>query len=1235
MEPLESKLAEGLSEVRGALQSGAYKAAHEILDDLPLQYRNRPEFVVARFGICEAQGSYRRVDKDIGELLAKDPGCFSTPERELIVDLLRAIHARLDMIMRCKFTPYASIALSVWQRWLSPTDIETYNENMVLLELECHLGLHTYIRGVYNEEDAALRVRPANLDVERYSAYPLPLEPVAASKRLESLIRYLMRVNRLEEAFMVLKCRLICYPLSLSEPEHFLDEIEENFFSGPLLRARVRLFKGVQLIRLQTFSIAEGFLKDAQEIFEWLDYKSGLAELRVAKNQMATIAFQGMGVLNDSLFSGMVEQEYIDATKALCAIECYVIAIQTLNSYFGFAGALQSPAMLEQAFQALEEIASQGGIELYVWIQRATCLSREVRVGIGLGEQSVWCETFFRRHKNSGAYAMLDRFASCYSRFYYDIGNRSKQIEYAMSALEYQQLRTVNAAELAQSAHGVFIYMLYNLEHLSGKDFDDEALRAREFCLQWLQKSADAGLSQWVEKGKHNLARLDQAVGNSEGLVSFRRESLKADEPVGIDQLTGAYLSEKEKMLSCFAAKDVDGAFDVVQRMREVLQKYQQSGTDLEYSDRRSTAVTILSALLLNASKALVINSRTSPHLQRALSCAEEAAQGYQEIGELRNQAASLVHAATIVILAKQTDWTSRSVELLRKAETCADRLREETVALSLVDALENKQQVVASFASMDIYRMGYIALKAVATYAKHDPEGKAKSERSAWEWIQRGKARSISDLLSLYQIYPQRYLKDVPDEFLGLVREKKARLRKLGQNAQGQDPPLGIVQKEMSEAPELPDFQPMEDINVNIRFEDILNLQEAFSQENGGNRIIFVDWMVSSSSIDMTTVTETGEIRIDILDFTLEVAMSHIRGQPIKIRSSEDVMEWKRKYFDSFSSWSEDSLEMEYLEELNWLVAPLAEVSRPGDTLVFCPSGVLHGIPLHALSVGDECLIERNPIIYCDSLSMMLNSYRKAKAQSQSKTGSSSAAVFGVYGRSGMAHGTKSKEEAEVQSTLEKIAARFDTEVSFDVSPADFITKCADQSIIHYHGHAVLNTTKNSGFKQALLLQPTQNQKGKQVAAPQALLQIEPEPPTPTTTALDDGLLLSSASPATATNFTAREMFTDLRLRSAHVTLIACSSAGQDIRVGEEPQGIIPALLLAGAASVVGTLWPIRSQDGRLFSMEFYARFGGAGSLVDLAGALRESVLAVRKARPCPVHWAPFVLHGAWFHRL
>jgi CHAT domain-containing protein len=78
----------------------------------------------------------------------------------------------------------------------------------------------------------------------------------------------------------------------------------------------------------------------------------------------------------------------------------------------------------------------------------------------------------------------------------------------------------------------------------------------------------------------------------------------------------------------------------------------------------------------------------------------------------------------------------------------------------------------------------------------------------------------------------------------------------------------------------------------------------------------------------------------------------------------------------------------------------------------------------------------------------------------------------------------------------------------------------------------------------------------------------------------------------------------------------------------------------------IVGTLWPIRSVDGRAFSKEFYnhvhsqsRRVRGnedtheATNLVDLAQPLQQAILTIweRQGLGDLFNWAAFVLYGAW----
>jgi len=118
---------------------------------------------------------------------------------------------------------------------------------------------------------------------------------------------------------------------------------------------------------------------------------------------------------------------------------------------------------------------------------------------------------------------------------------------------------------------------------------------------------------------------------------------------------------------------------------------------------------------------------------------------------------------------------------------------------------------------------------------------------------------------------------------------------------------------------------------------------------------------------------------------------------------------------------------------------------------------------------------------------------------------------------------------------------------------------------------------------------------------------------------------------------FTAGDIF-KCTVSSSLITLIACGSAKQEIQTGDEPLGIVTALLYARASSVVGTLWPIDSGPGGEFSRLFYKAFAvndaeSGTSVIDLAVSLQKAVESIRWGADTdtPYHWAPFVLHGNW----
>ncbi len=93
-------------------------------------------------------------------------------------------------------------------------------------------------------------------------------------------------------------------------------------------------------------------------------------------------------------------------------------------------------------------------------------------------------------------------------------------------------------------------------------------------------------------------------------------------------------------------------------------------------------------------------------------------------------------------------------------------------------------------------------------------------------------------------------------------------------------------------------------------------------------------------------------------------------------------------------------------------------------------------------------------------------------------------------------------------------------------------------------------------------------------------------------------------------------------------VVLSACESGLAEASSGDEMLGLARAFLIAGAARVVATLWPVDDH----VTAGFMSRFYGALALGDgPAAALREAQAATRRENPHPHFWGAFSVHGGW----
>jgi CHAT domain-containing protein len=87
-----------------------------------------------------------------------------------------------------------------------------------------------------------------------------------------------------------------------------------------------------------------------------------------------------------------------------------------------------------------------------------------------------------------------------------------------------------------------------------------------------------------------------------------------------------------------------------------------------------------------------------------------------------------------------------------------------------------------------------------------------------------------------------------------------------------------------------------------------------------------------------------------------------------------------------------------------------------------------------------------------------------------------------------------------------------------------------------------------------------------------------------------------------------------------------ACETGLGDVRNGEGVYGLQRAFLMAGAQSVLMSLWKVDDEATREFMVRFYE---GWITLKDIGKAHQYAQQQVRARYPHPYHWGAFVISG------
>lgn len=517
----------------------------------------------------------------------------------------------------------------------------------------------------------------------------------------------------------------------------------------------------------------------------------------------------------------------------------------------------------------------------------------------------------------------------------------------------------------------------------------------------------------------------------------------------------------------------------------------------------------------------------------------------------------------------------------------------------------------------------------------------------SLWAWLQKAKAKAFNDMMGSRGLYTKQMLSACRDDasIAFLTQQEQTLIKELqsGHDVMQASRALQDHRNEMKKIPALAQLLSISEGDFEIEHLDMSFMQAALDRLPKGKKVVLVDWVVlDDSTIVLLTLDSDNVLNVKELE--------------IKI---EDIARWTKSYFTFPTDRGAPLARSDgnkVVRKLEGLVQGLEQFTNGDDLLVLCPPSKLHLVPIHALQIDKTVLIERNLIVYAPSVSLFRQCLLKTCASGKLRTKGLRHGIFaGVYEEP-----EYKDEQIEVKKCIDRTAGQFSgqslwgTELTADILSAHLQTA----GWVHYHGHAFVDQGNILG--QGLILSQeagaTDPAEAESTLIDLSSLSVEDVDKggeeslghDQSESSSDSASTIESTEVPLATRVTVADIFTMNLEETPHITIIACESGYQEMTAGDEPLGLISALLYAGATSVLGSLWPIPSWVGRSFTEKFYSGLkeqqdcsertdspGENDAILNIAAAVRDAVQEIRRSPNTrqPYYWAPFVLHGAGFH--
>jgi CHAT domain-containing protein/tetratricopeptide (TPR) repeat protein len=553
----------------------------------------------------------------------------------------------------------------------------------------------------------------------------------------------------------------------------------------------------------------------------------------------------------------------------------------------------------------------------------------------------------------------------------------------------------------------------------------------------------------------------------------------------------------------------------------------------------------------------------------------------------------------TVRLNSNEVEPRDQAIRWINEADRLCIVERNDLSALSRLRSVLAKQIPRIHDASQEIHQ------KAIAVYSG------AGDFNSIWHWIQKSKARSISDTMALGIIPTSLKAKiDSDAELTCLVEEEKKLVlsveRSSSEEQRAARTKLEAHREMMRSKPLLSHmFELREGQPTSVQRLQALG-EEAFRMTQ--KQVFYIDW-----------------IRFPPIDNFFMFVASNLGVTFFKLEfTPADAQHWKNEFFtlrrqSHVSNTGEPGRAQEWhpleehnssaLERLTQLVRPILDFAAAGDLLIFSPTGELHGIPLHAALIKENtALIEHNPVVYTSSMTTF--DHCVARELDRKRHGSEiSSSYLAVYEQpeSGPWEKKHESERDKIYSTFRGIASKrpqSSIKIGGEVNRQS-VAQAFTTDSMYFFGHT---SGADSILDTGLILAP-------------------PAPSDPTTAPYTNALESQSM-------LTVSDMF-NINIRTSILTLLACGSSKDAHKQGDEPLGIVSALLCAGASSVIGTMWKVQLLTACKVTRVLNSLLGKDKNtdIIDVATAVQETVKRLKNNDELtPYHWATIVLNGSWF---